>query len=974
MDLTKCTAYEVLEKRTIDDLKSEGVILRHKKTGARVVLVSNDDNNKVFYIGFRTPPTDSTGVAHIIEHTVLCGSKKFPVKDPFIELAKGSLNTFLNAMTYPDKTVYPVASCNDQDLQNLMDVYLDAVFHPNIYNERMIFEQEGWHYECEGENEPVTINGVVYNEMKGAFSSPDDVLDREVLNSLYPGKPYGVESGGDPECIPNLTYEDYLEFHRKYYHPSNSYIYLYGDMDMVEKLKWIDEAYLSKYDALFVDSEIGEMRQFDAPVYLTKEYSISESESEEKHTYLTYNASVGTSLDKENYIAFQVLDYVIGSAPGAPVKKALIDAGIGDDVYSLYDNGIKYPYFSFVAKNADASDENAFVDTIEETLKKLVKEGLCKESILAAINLYEFKYKEADFGSYPKGLMYGLQALDSWLYDDMSPFMHIEANATFASLREKAKGRYFEELIEQYLLNNNHKIVLKVVPKKGLTKEKDDALKERLAAFKKSLSKDELQKIIAHTKELHAYQESEDAPEALATIPLLRREDMKKEAEPFINEELSVGDMPVLYHDIYTNGVGYVKILFFLDQFKQEYLPYLSILKAVLGYVDTDNYTYGQLFDAINLKSGGIRTGVSSYENSKKTGEYRLTFEAQVKCFENQLPEAFELLKEVLLLSHLDEKKRVREIISEIKSKLQGTLMSAGHSIAAVRTLAHVSETAALQEQLSGVAFYRMIERIDRAYDEEYPKMIEALKYAISNVLSPNNMMLDYTGSREGLTQIMKLCDAFRGELQESEKGKETLEVALLEGNEAFSSASQVQYVCRGGNFIQKGLPYTGALRVLRVMMGYEYLWINVRVKGGAYGCMSRFGKNGDCYFVSYRDPNLTKTIETYEGAAEFVRAYEADERTMTQYIIGAISEKDTPLSPKDRGARSLSAYLTNFTFADEQKERDELLMADAQTIRGLSKYIDAFLEDGILCVVGNEDVIAGEKELFDHVESLFTE
>lgn len=974
IDFQRCNAYEVLEQRQIADLNSEGVILRHKKTGARVVLLSNDDNNKVFYIGFRTPPEDSTGVAHIIEHTVLCGSKQFPVKDPFIELAKGSLNTFLNAMTYPDKTVYPVASCNDQDMQNLMHVYLDAVFCPNIYNERMIFEQEGWHYECDGEDDALKINGVVYNEMKGAFSSPDDVLNREILNNLFPGKPYGVESGGDPECIPELTYEDYLAFHQKYYHPSNSYIYLYGDMDMVEKLNWIDEAYLSNYEMLSVDSEIGAHRHFEAPVFLTKKYPISESESMEKHTYLSYNTAVGTSLDKELYVAFQVLDYVLGSAPGAPVKKALIDAGIGDEVYSFYDNGIKYPYFSIVAKNAEPDDEARFVAIIEQTLSELVKNGLSKESLLAAINYYEFKYKEADFGSYPKGLMYGLQALDSWLYDDMAPFMHIEANDTFERLRQKVESDYYESLIDTYLLQNLHKLILKVVPVKGLTKERDDALKARLAQYKNQLSKEALDEIIAHTKDLHAYQESEDSEEALATIPLLRREDLRKEAEPFINEIIEGNGPKTVYHDIFTNGVGYVNMLFFLDGFEQKYLPYLSVLKAVLGYVDTDAYSYGQLFDVINLKTGGIRTGVSSYENAKEIGAFRLAFEVKMKCFETGMKDAMALVEEVLLHSHLDDAKRIREIISEIKSKLQGTMMSAGHSVAAIRSLAHISKTAALQEALSGVSFYRLVEQIDKNFEQEYPKMTEAFSYALSYMLRAENMLLDYTGSRAAMQEARALCEALSAKLYNKTVERTDAEIALLSGNEAFTSAAQVQYVCRAGNFMQKGLVYTGALRVLRVMMGYEYLWLNVRVKGGAYGCMSRFGKNGDCYFVSYRDPNLTKTIETYEAAASFVKQYEADERTMTQYIIGAVSEKDTPLSPKDRGARSLSAYLTNYTFEDEQKERDEMLHAKPETIREMAKYIEAFLSDEVLCVVGNEEVIASEKALFTKVESLFSE
>ncbi len=467
--IEELTAYEVLEKREISDIGSMSYLLRHKKTGARIALLSNDDENKVFYIGFRTPPADSTGVPHIIEHTVLCGSKDFPVKDPFVELVKGSLNTFLNAMTYSDKTLYPVASCNDKDFQNLMHVYLDAVFYPNIYKEEKIFRQEGWHYEMEDADAPLTINGVVYNEMKGAFSAPDEINDREVVNSLFPDTTYGVESGGDPDVIPTLTYEQFLAFHEKYYHPSNSYIYLYGNMDMAEKLAWIDEMYLSRFDSLTIDSALMLQKPFERPVVVKKEYPVMEGEALENNTYLSYNMVVGTSLDKELYFAMQILEYAICSASAAPIKLALIHKNIGTEVYSVYDNGIYQPYFSIVAKNANDEQKDAFVETIEDELKRLVREGIDKKSLLAGLNYYEFRYREADFGSYPKGLMYGLQMLDSWLYNDNMPFDMIEAIDLFQTLKERIDTDYYEKLIDRYLIHNQHKSVLVLSPKEGLT-------------------------------------------------------------------------------------------------------------------------------------------------------------------------------------------------------------------------------------------------------------------------------------------------------------------------------------------------------------------------------------------------------------------------------------------------------------------------------------------------------------------------
>jgi len=974
MSLKNIEAYQMIEERKIGDLNSEGFLLRHKKTGARVCVLQNDDDNKVFCVGFRTPPKDSTGVAHIIEHSVLCGSEKFPVKDPFVELVKGSLNTFLNAMTYPDKTVYPVASCNDKDLQNLMDVYLDAVFHPKIYKEKKIFEQEGWHYECEDLQSPLTVNGVVYNEMKGAFSSPDDVVEREIMNTLFPDTTYGVESGGDPEVIPELTYEAFLDFHRRFYHPSNSYIYLYGNMDMEEKLRWIDEAYLKDYGRLEIDSRVEEQKSFEAPVRVTKEYPISDSESEKKNTYLTYNTVIGNNLDKELYIAFQILDYVISSAPGAPLKKALIDAGIGSEVYSSYENGIFQPYFSVTAKGADKEEEERFKQIIEKTLEDLAQNGINRVSLLAGINYYEFKYKEADFGSYPKGLMYGLQAYDSWLYDENEPFMHIESNATFAALRSKVEEGYFEELIRKYLIGNPHKAILTVIPVKGLVTKQEKELEKKLTAYKNSLSEEQIAQIVKHTKELKAYQESEDSEEDLQKIPLLKRADLTKEAQGYINEERLKGETKVLYHDIFTNGVSYIRCMFALQNIDEELLPYLSILKTVLGYVDTKNYSYGDLYDQVNLMTGGMSSSVSIYVDSKNLSEYHMNYEVKIKAFDEHVKDAFDLLEEILFTSKLEDKKRLREIIAENKSRVQSALQGSGHIVAALHAQSGFSETACIQERLAGMYFYRVLERLERDFDAQYEEILAKLKECVHRIFRKENFMLDFTGGREALLTSEECLSEFTAKMYTTDEPKRELKITPVASKDGFMSASQVQYVCRAGNYIQKGLPYTGALRVLKVMMGYEYLWLQVRVKGGAYGCMSSFSKTGECYFVSYRDPNLEKTIDVFEHAAEFVKNYDVDERTLTQFVIGTISDKDTPLTPQAKGARSLAAYMSNYTLEDEQKERDEILNIDADTLRSLSEYIDAFIGDGYLCVVGNEKRLKENEQLFDHVEMLFQE
>ena len=970
--MEKLSAYEILERKNISDLNSEGYILKHKKTGARVTLLLNDDENKVFYIGFRTPPADSTGVAHILEHSVLCGSEHFPVKDPFIELAKGSLNTFLNAMTYPDKTVYPVASCNDKDFKNLVHVYLDAVFYPNIYHEDKIFRQEGWHYEMESSKDDLTINGVVYNEMKGAFSSPDDVVEREIMNSLYPDTAYGTESGGDPEVIPMLTYENFLDFHKRYYHPSNSYIYLYGNLDPEEYLTFLDEKYLSNYETLMIDSEIKKQSPFEIPKELVREYSVMEDEPVTDNTYLTYNISMGTSLDPKQYVAMDVLDYVLCSAPGAPIKQALIDAKIGKDVYSSLENGILQPYFSIIAKNANAGQKEEFVKIIEGELTRLAKEGLDKKALKAAVNYFEFKYREGDFGSYPKGLMLGLQALDSWLYDDRMPFMHIEANHTYKQLRESIETDYFEKLIRTMILDNAHKTIMTVKPVPGLTTKKDEALHQKLQSYKNTLSTEEVLKIVADTKELHAYQEQPSSKEALATIPLLAKEDMKKEATPFINEEKKIGDTTLLIHDIFTNGIGYFNLVFDLKEVPAELFPYVGILKAVLMMVNTENYSYGELFHEVNIHTGGIRVGVNVYVNAENMEEYKSTLEVKVKTLYENRDKAMELIKEIILTSDYEDEKRLREIIEEAKSRMQASMTSAGHTLAAIRAMSYFSLSAAVSEQINGIPQYRLLEELCENFESRKEELKRNLKTLAACIFRTENLMVDYTGTKEGIDNIEEPIQRLEKDLFKDPIEGIPFTPVFSVKNEGFMTAGQVQYVCRAGNFLQKGLPYTGALKVLKVMMGYEYLWNQIRVKGGAYGCMSSFYKNGDAYFVSYRDPNLDKTVEVYKQAAEYIKNYDADERTITQFIIGAISELDIPMTPQTKGSYSLGGYMTHMSMERLQKERDELLGITAETLRGLHRYVEAFMEEDCLCVVGNGDKIKENKEMFKKVEQLF--
>ena len=496
MNLEELQSYEIKEYKFLKDINSDAYVLTHKKTGARVVLMPNDEENKVFYIGFRTPPKDSTGVAHIVEHTVLCGSDKYPIKDPFVELCKGSLNTFLNAMTYPDKTVYPVASCNDFDFKNLMDVYLDAVFHPNIYKEEKIFRQEGWHYELENADDDLTINGVVYSEMKGAFSDPDDIVERQIMNSIFPDTPYGVESGGDPDVIPDLTYEDFINFHSKYYHPSNSYIFLYGNCDMAERLDYIDKEYLSKYEKIEVTSEIATQKPFEERREAVIEYPLTENEDDRDKTYLNLTYCFSDYSDRELPIVLRAFEYAFSGNPAAPLRKSLLDAGIGDEVYASSDCSIKQNLFGFYAKGANREDKEQFLSIINDELERTVREGFDKKTLLAFLVREEFKYREADFGRIPKGLAFGLDLLESWLYDDDLALHHMDSLEVYMKLKEAVNTDYFEKLLNKYFIENNHCIFCMGVPVKGLTLKKESELANTLKEKKDSLSKEEIAKIV----------------------------------------------------------------------------------------------------------------------------------------------------------------------------------------------------------------------------------------------------------------------------------------------------------------------------------------------------------------------------------------------------------------------------------------------------------------------------------------------
>ncbi|WP_434311106.1 insulinase family protein [Hominifimenecus sp. rT4P-3] len=968
-------SYTLLREEAVKELRSQAYLLCHKKSGARLFLLSNEDENKVFTIGFRTPAGDSTGVPHILEHAVLCGSDKFPLKDPFIEMEKSSLQTYLNAMTFADKTIYPVASCNEKDFQNLMDVYMDAVLHPAIYREPKIFRQEGWHYELRSPDEALSINGVVYNEMKGAFSSPDEVLERYCQAALFPDNTYQHESGGDPEVIPELTYEAFLQFHKTYYHPSNSYIYLYGNMDMEEKLLWLDREYLCHYEKQEVDSEIPLQKPFDAPVEQEVFYPLEKGEDPSGQTWLSVQWVLDTVTKEKLYLAFQVLEYVLLTAPGAPLRKALIDAGIGKDVFGGYRNWILQPYFTLVAKDTEKTKKEEFLSVVQKTLAELVEKGIDRKALKAGINNLEFRSREADFGSYPKGLMYGIECFDSWLYGS-DPLLHLKYEATYAFLKEQMDTGYFEDLVRQYFLENTHQAVVILSPEPGLSEEREAALAARLSAYQASLSREEISRLIRETEELERYQDQPSSPEDLATLPRLTLDDIGKKIPNFSTEKRMAGRVPVLFHETFTGKIAYLRFLFDARKIKPEEIPYLGMLRSILCLVDTGKWEYADLCNEINIHTGGIGCAVSLFEDMETPGRFTPYFEIQGKALYDDLKKALELIQEIAQGSLFTDEKRLRELVFQIKSRGEMQMVGNGHSTAVLRANSYGSPVSWFSDQQGGVAYFRFIEDLQKNFEERKGELQEKLKELTQRLFVGNGMLLSLTADEEGYQAMETLLPAFGESLnipdsEQSVGGTYTGEIPLEKKNEGFTTPGQVVYVARCGNFRKAGLPYTGALRVLRGILGDEYLWNNVRVKGGAYGCMCNFGRTGNGFFCSYRDPNLRRTNQVYENIVPYLEQFSMEQEELVKFIISAIGTLDRPLTPSEWGVASLQAYLGGITDEMRQRDRDQVLSCTPEVIRTLSSYVRAILDCHQICTVGNAGKIEEDRELFLHTEPL---
>ncbi len=963
--------FKLVSQENIDEIKSIGRVFEHEKSGARLFQLENDDDNKVFSISFRTPPEDSTGVPHILEHSVLCGSRKFPVKEPFVDLAKSSLNTFLNAMTFSDKTMYPVASRNEKDFFNLMDVYMDAVLYPNIYKYPEIFMQEGWHYELENKKDNINYKGVVYNEMKGEFSSPESILFRKVEESLYPDTPYSFESGGDPDVIPDLSIDEFLSFHKKYYHPSNSYIFLYGNGDISKELKFLNDNYLKNFDRIKIDSEIPFQKPFKSMKEMSVPYPLSSDESAADKTYLNMNFSVGKSTDPLIYLSFEILEYMLLETPAAPLKKALIDAGIGKDVLGRFDNSILQPVFSIVVKNSNEDKKDEFKRIVFDTLKGLVEKGLDKELIEASINIKEFELREADFRSYPKGLIYNIKSMDSWLYGE-DPRIHLRFEPQLSQIKKALTSDYFEKLIEKYILNNTHSSFIVLKPEKGLTESRNRETEIKLERYKQGLSDRDLDKIIENTKKLQKRQTSPDSPEAVATMPNLSLDDIDPKVEKLPIVENDEAGVKVLFHPVFTGGIGYLNLYFDASPVPKELIPYEGLLAEVLGKEDTSKYDYAGLSNAVNIHTGGIEFNVETYIENGSNTKFHPKFVVRSKSLIDKLPKVMELIGEITRSTKFDDKRRLLEIIREVKSRFELMIFDRGHLVTAKRMSSYFSPSGMYNEITSGISFYKFISDLEKHFDDVYEKVISNLKRVSDMVFNRTNLLVSFTASKGDYEKLKSIIGDLLGKFGNSRLNPGAFDFEIDPENEGLMTQGRVQYSAKGYNFIELGYSYTGCLQVLQTILGYDYLWNMIRVQGGAYGAFASFGRGGNVYLSSYRDPNLKRTLDVFDNVGDYLEKFNAGKEEMTKYIIGTMSRLDFPMTPSMKGERATINYISHITTEDMQSERDDVLSCSAHDINKLSDMLKDVVKQNFLCVLGNEKNIKDNKQIFNNLINVF--
>lgn len=954
--------FRLIEQRFVRELNADCLYFTHVKSGARLLKIASDDANKTFSIGFKTFPDSDNGAPHIMEHSVLNGSKGFPVKSPFDVLLKGSLSTFLNAFTSKDYTMYPVASMNSKDYFNLMHVYLDAVFNPLIYDDPRILKQEGWHYELSGNDEPLKYTGVVYNEMKGSFSNPQRELWYQVFRHLFPDNAYGFESGGTPEAIPTLTREAFLQFHKKNYHPENSYIFLYGNASLDQELDFIDLAYLSKYEKTGCLITIEDQPPFPVMKDITAFYPLMEESSVENQTFLTYNFVAGLNTDLPLTLALDILCEVLVNQESAPVRLALQEAGIGQDVSGSSSN-FKQHAVQIAAINANPGDKQKFLDVVTGTLKKVAAEGLNKAEIEGVINRIEFRLREGDDAQ--KGLTYLNMCLAGWFFAD-DPFAGLEYENALAIVKKALTTDYLETIIRQYFLDNPHSLLLSLEPSPGLEKERQSIVDAELNIHKSTLDDKAIARLFSEAEDLIAYQQREDTPEALATIPMLEIGDIDPQAIYYGVDEQNISGIPVLAHEEFTNDVVYINLFFDLRIIPQDLIPYASLLSNVIGSLNTKNYSFGELNKALNIHTGGFFTSLRTYLVKSDDNRMIPKFVVASKAMNYKVGKLFELGEEILDSTIYDDVERLKTVLFRHHSQLDAQIKGNGYHVASRRLSSYISNLGMFNELTGGLSYYWFVSDLVQNFETYGNEIIENLKKVAALLFTWNNMVSSVTGEKKDQELFRNGLNFLARQLPQGNPVNATWDFILEKRNEGLQAASNVQYVIKGYNFKKLGYSWNAKMRVLNQLLSTDWLQTRIRVIGGAYGGFSSISPMGNFTFNSYRDPNLMSTLENYGNTAAYLNAFDADPKLMTRYIIGTISEMDSPLTPSQKGDQAVSLFFTQRTAEEMQHDRDAVLSTTPDDIRGFTQLVTDVLKQDALCVYGNADRLTTDQSLFD--------
>ncbi len=956
--MRKAHGFSQLREEEIQELNVQARLFEHEKTGAELLSLSAQDENKVFGIAFRTPSPNATGVAHILEHSVLCGSRKYPVKEPFVELLKGSLQTFLNAFTFPDKTCYPVASQNVRDFYNLIDVYLDAVFYPRLTP--FLLAQEGWHFELENPEDELSFKGVVFNEMKGAYSSPESVLSEYSIQAVFPDTPYAFDSGGDPKVIPDLSFEEFVAYHKKYYHPSNARIYFYGDDDPEERLRVVNE-YLKDFEPQEIESGILLQPRLAKPRRLVRGFAAAAREGEQAKGMITVNWLLEETKEIRTNFASRILEYALLGMPASPLRKALIDSGLGSDIAGEgLGTELRQLYFSTGLKGIDPGDADKVEALILETLDRLGREGLAGKTAEAALNTIEFRLRENNAGRFPRGLLLMLRSLTTWLYEG-DPLGPLAFEAPLNELKPRILSRrgFLEGLIRRFFLENTHRATLILTPDPHLKGEEEAREKKRLDKARASMAESDLERVCMETRELKRRQETPDPPEALATIPVLSVKDLERQNKPIPLTLRQWDETTVLFHDLSTNGIVYLDVGFDLHALEEAFIPYVPLFARALVETGTDTEDFVSLTQRIHRKTGGIRPRTFASEANESEAGVAWMF-LRGKAMAEKTGELIGILRDVLLSARLGDRDRFRQMLLEEKARAEQDLIPKGHQVVNARIRAHFGLAGWVAEQMGGVSYLFFLRELEKRVEKDWEGIHRTLKEIRRFLTNRRTVLLNLTLDQKRWSQVEP---GMQGLLKSLPEAAEAVSCRWSPGPpprfEAMTLPAQVNYVGKGARLYDLGYRFHGSALVITRYLRNSWLWDRIRVQGGAYGAfclLDRF--SGVLSFLSYRDPNLLETLEVFDRSGGVLEAAEITDEELNKAIIGAIGDMDAPMLPDAKGYASMLRHLTGDSEPLRQKVRDEILGTEAADFRDFGEVLKQAAARGIVKVLGSPDAV----------------